>query len=118
MNFFSISSNQPGIHQLDPQQVQAMISQPSRPYLLDVRTPQEYQQGHINGAELIPLDELPNKVSRIPKNREVICICHSGSRSSAAANHLSSEGYNVSNLRGGMMNWMRAGLPVKTGMGR
>lgn len=115
MDFFSIFSNHSGIHQLDPQQLQTMILQPSRPYLLDVRTPQEYQQGHINGAELIPLDELPKKMSRIPKNREVICICHSGNRSSVAANHLSAAGYKVSNLRGGMSNWMRAGLPVKRG---
>ena len=118
MNFFSIFSNQSGINQLDPKQVHSMISQTSRPYLLDVRTPQEYQQGHINGAELIPLDELPKKMSRIPKNREVICICHSGNRSSAAANHLSSAGYKVSNLRRGMSNWMRAGLPVKKGVGK
>ncbi|MDR3577614.1 MAG: rhodanese-like domain-containing protein [Anaerolineaceae bacterium] len=115
MDLFSIFSNHSNISQLEPQQVNAMISQPSRPFLLDVRTPQEYQGGHINGAELIPLNELPQKMSRIPKNREIICVCASGSRSSAAANHLSSAGYKVSNLRGGMMNWMRAGLPVKTG---
>jgi rhodanese-related sulfurtransferase len=115
MDFFSIFSNRPAINQLEPQQVHAMISQPSRPYLLDVRTLQEYQQGHINGAELIPLDELPHKISRIPKNREVVCICASGSRSSVAANHLSAAGYKVSNLRGGMSNWIRAGLTVKKG---
>jgi len=115
VDFFSIFSNHSNIHQLDPQQLQSMISQPSRPFLLDVRTPQEYQQAHINGAELIPLDELPKKMNRIPKNRAVICICASGSRSSAAASQLSAAGYQVSNLRGGMMNWMRAGLPVKKG---
>jgi rhodanese-related sulfurtransferase len=113
MDFFSMFSNRPAINQLDPQQVHTMISQPSRPYLLDVRTPQEFQQAHINGAELIPLDELPHKMSRIPKNRLVVCICASGSRSSVAANHLSSAGYQVSNLRGGMSNWIRSGLPVK-----
>ena len=53
MDFFSIFANHSNVHQLDPQQLILMISQPSRPYLLDVRTPQEYQQGHINGAELI-----------------------------------------------------------------
>ncbi len=118
MGFLSIFSNHSDINQLEPQQLQAMISQLAQPYLLDVRSPQEYQQAHIQGAELIPLDELPHKMNRIPKNRQVICICASGSRSSAAANHLSSAGYQVSNLRGGMFNWMRADLPVKTGLGK
>jgi rhodanese-related sulfurtransferase len=115
MDLFSTLFNQPAITQLDPAQVQAMVSQSPMPFLLDVRTLEEYQEGHIREAELIPLDDLARKLSRIPKNLEVICICHSGSRSSLAAQHLSSLGYKVSNMRGGMARWARAGLPIKTG---
>jgi rhodanese-related sulfurtransferase len=118
MEFLSQLFNRPAINQVEPAQVQAMLSQSPRPFLLDVRTPAEYKQGHVNGAELIPLDELSAKKSRIPKDREVICICESGSRSSAAARQLSSLGYHVSNMRGGMSRWVRAGLPVKSGIGK
>ncbi len=93
----------------------ALAAQSPRPYLLDVRTPAEFKRGHVNGAVLIPLDELPAKMGRLPKGREIICICASGNRSSAAARQLSAQGYQVSNMRGGMGHWQRAGLPVKKG---
>ena len=112
MDFLSHLFNRSTINQVEPGQVKVMISQSPRPFLLDVRTPDEYKQGHVSGAELIPLDELFAKMSRIPKDRDVICICESGSRSSVAARQLSSQGYKVSNMRGGMSRWIRAGLPV------
>jgi rhodanese-related sulfurtransferase len=116
MGFFSQLIDQSGIQQLNPAQLQTMLLKSPRPFLLDVRTPQEYKEGHIQDAELIPLNELANQLNRIPKEREVICICQSGSRSSVAAQQLNSLGYKVSNLRGGMELWARAGLPVKMGM--
>jgi phage shock protein E len=115
MNLFSQFFNQPSINQLEPAQLQTLITQSPRPFLLDVRTASEYKQYHINGAELFPLDELGAKMAKLPKGREIICICESGSRSSAAARHLSAQGFNVSNLRGGMSGWLHAGLPVKKG---
>ena len=71
-----------------------------------------------NGAELIPLNEITAKLNKIPKGREIICVCASGSRSSTAARQLLSLGFNVSNLRGGMSHWIRAGLPTKKGAGK
>jgi len=118
MEFLTQLFNQPSINQLEPSQVNTMISQLPRPYLLDVRTPEEYKQGHVKGAELIPLNELSARMGRLPKGREIICICESGSRSSVAARHLKAQGYKVSNLRGGMSRWIRAGLPVRTGMAK
>jgi rhodanese-related sulfurtransferase len=118
MNFFSQLLNPAGIPQLEPAQVHNMASQSPKPYLLDVRTPGEYQQGHINGAELIPLDELAARMTQLPQGQEIICICESGSRSSVAARHLQEHGYKVSNMRGGMGYWIRAGLPVKTGLAK
>ena len=118
MDFLSQLFNRPAISQIDPAQVKTMLSQTPRPFLLDVRTPGEYKQGHASGAELIPLDELSAKKGRIPKERDVICICESGSRSGSAARQLSALGYKVSNMRGGMSRWIRDGLPVKSGMGK
>jgi rhodanese-related sulfurtransferase len=118
MDFISQLFGQSSIPQLEPDQVKALIAQSPRPFLLDVRTTDEYKQAHIGGAELIPLDELQAKTARLPKEREIICVCASGSRSSAAARHLSGQGYKVSNMRGGMSRWVRAGLPIKTGMAK
>ena len=115
MDFFAQIINPGGVPQLEPSQVQNLLSQPTRPYLLDVRTPGEFNQGHIQGAELIPLNELAAKIAMLPKGREIVCICESGSRSRVAARHLYSQGYKVSNMRGGMGRWVSAGLPVKTG---
>ena len=88
------------------------------PYLLDVRQPEEYRGGHIAGARLIPLGELETRLGELPKDREIACICASGSRSVAAARKLMAAGYTASSLTGGMMAWQRANLPIKTGSAR
>ena len=118
MGLFSQIFNRPAINQVEPAQVQEMLQGSKRPFLLDVRTPEEYKQGHIRGAELIPLNELPAKNGRVPKDREVVCVCATGSRSSTATRQLSAQGYKVSNLRGGMNRWRRLGLPIKSGMAK
>jgi rhodanese-related sulfurtransferase len=82
-------------------------------FLLDVRQPEEYKQGHIAGSKLIPLGELGNRLKEIPQDKEILCICRSGSRSGMAASQLTSAGYKVINLSGGMMAWSAAGLPMK-----
>ena len=115
MDFLSGLMGQSQIPQLEPAQVQALLSQSPSPFLLDVRTPEEYGEEHISGTVLIPLDNLAARINRIPKDKDIICICASGSRSSAAANFLSSRGYKVSNMRGGMHRWVHSGLPIKTG---
>jgi phage shock protein E len=118
MDFITHLFGHPGITQLEPTQVEGMIAQTPRPFILDVRTPEEYRESHIQGAELIPLNELSQKTGRIPKTREVVCVCHSGNRSSSAARYLADLGYKVSNMRGGMARWERAGLPIKKGMSK
>jgi rhodanese-related sulfurtransferase len=118
MDFFAQFLNPTGIPQLEPAEVHAMVTKSPKPYLLDVRTQGEYKQGHVQGAELLPLNELSTGLARLPKGREIICICESGSRSSVAARHLKAQGYKVSNMRGGMSHWARAGLPVKTGLSK
>lgn len=57
--------------------------------ILDVRSPQEYQNGHIEGSKLIPLPELANRSQEVVDwNKPVICCCQSGVRSGKAAAHL------------------------------
>jgi rhodanese-related sulfurtransferase len=59
---------------------------------------------------LISLGVLPRRLKEIPKEREILVICNSGGRSSQAATLLTKEGYNVTNVSGGMVAWQRAGL--------
>ena len=86
-----------------------------KPFLLDVRTSSEYREGHIPGATLIPLHELDGRMRKLPKNREIICVCRSGNRSRRAAKQLLAAGYTAVNLKGGMRAWNKAGYKVKRG---
>ncbi|MEG6586247.1 rhodanese-like domain-containing protein [Dendrosporobacter sp. 1207_IL3150] len=73
---------------------------------IDVRTNDEYTQGHIPGAKLIPLDELAGRITEIPKDTKIMLICRSGNRSTTAAKVLLSNGYtNIYNVSGGMLAW-------------
>lgn len=114
MSFFDQIFGSP-VQQTNPVEVKKILQKSPKPIIVDVRQPYEYQTGHIQGAKLIPLGELPSKLDLLPKNQEIICVCQSGSRSSSAARHLQSAGYNVRNMQGGMDMWLRSGLPVSRG---
>ncbi len=82
--------------------------------LLDVRTPDEYAAGHIKGAVLIPVQELAQRVSEVPKDKQVYVYCHSGGRSARAAGILVNAGYTrIENVVGGIVAWKDAGYPVE-----
>jgi rhodanese-related sulfurtransferase len=82
--------------------------------LVDVRDPEEWQQGHAPNAKLIPLGSLGNRLHEVPRDREVLLICRSGNRSGTAQRQLLRFGYErISNVSGGMNAWTGAGLPVE-----
>ncbi len=64
-----------------------------RAQIIDVRTPEEYRQGHIKDSVNIPLNVLPNQISRIRKDTPVITCCRSGMRSATAKNVLEDNGF-------------------------
>ena len=82
-------------------------------HLLDVREPDEWQAGHIAGAQHIPLGQLRERLAEVPKDRTILAVCRSGSRSEAAMRGLRTLGYTVENLEGGVTAWKRAGLPLE-----
>lgn len=85
-------------------------------FLLDVRQPEEWVQGHIDGATLIPLGELESRISEIPTDRDVLIICRSGNRSTQAREILRTAGLQrTTSIMGGMNAWLAEGLPVVTG---
>lgn len=83
------------------------------PVVVDVRTPAEVARGAIPGARSIPLHLLPLSASALDKGRPVVFYCQSGGRSSQACAYLQQQGYDkLYNLRGGIMAWVRSGLPI------
>jgi rhodanese-related sulfurtransferase len=83
--------------------------------VIDVREPDEYVSGHVPGAVLIPLGEVPERVSEVPEGETVYLICRSGARSMRAGDVLAAEGRDVVNVAGGTMAWIEAGHPTITG---
>ena len=86
--------------------------------LLDVRTPQEYAEGHIDGALNINVqsDDFQQIAEKeLAKDSTILVYCRSGRRSMDAAEILTRLGYKVINLKGGIIEWKEDGLPVTTG---
>ena len=85
--------------------------------LLDVRSATEYAEGHIEGAILIDQgqsDFVKKAKAMITTDKKIAVYCRSGRRSASAANRLAAEGYQCVNLKGGIMAWKEAGMPVTT----
>ena len=85
-------------------------------FMLDVREPDEWAAGHIEGATLIPLGELADRVVEVPADRQVVVVCRSGNRSAEGRDILLGAGLpSVTSMGGGMKAWTGAGQPVATG---
>jgi rhodanese-related sulfurtransferase len=98
---------------IDAKTAYAQLKGENPPLLLDVRSKEEFRDAHIAGAKLIPLDELSRRQAELPKDRPILCICRSGSRSGMAVGQLKAAGFNVTNISGGLISWQMAGLPLK-----
>lgn len=89
------------------------MMQTSTVYLVDVRTPEEFAEGHVEGAINIPLDQIEARLSELPKDKSVHVICRSGRRSAQAAEILVKNGFaGVVNVDGGMNAWNAAAYPT------
>jgi glyoxylase-like metal-dependent hydrolase (beta-lactamase superfamily II) len=78
--------------------------------LVDVREAQEWNEGHIEGAELVPLAGLAGKSGDWPRDKPIVVVCRSGARSGRAAQQLENAGFTrVASLRGGVLAWANEG---------
>jgi sulfur-carrier protein adenylyltransferase/sulfurtransferase len=85
---------------------QLLTATPARTLLVDVREPYEVEICQVAGAELIPMRQIPASLSRLPKDRHLLILCHSGSRSMRVTEYLRANGYPaVSNVAGGINAW-------------
>jgi sulfur dioxygenase len=106
------------VRQLEPSEVDGRLHSPNPPVLVDVRESDEFsgELGHIPGSILMPLRQLPDRAKELDRyrDREIIAICRAGVRSTTAAAILAGLGFeNVRNLKGGMLDWNDAKLPVE-----
>jgi len=83
--------------------------------LIDVRQSDEYDQAHVPGARLVPLDELPDRVAELPVDQPLYLICATGGRSGRASDWLIAQGVDATNVAGGTKAWIEAGKPIATG---
>lgn len=81
--------------------------------LIDVRSPAEFAQGMIPQGELLPLHLLPLRSQEFDREKPTVLYCRSGARSAQGCMFLTQHGFRrVFNLRGGILDWARHGLPV------
>lgn len=112
---WNLISDPGGKNAVDPMGATAMINHEDA-VVLDVRSMAEFKDGHIVNAVNIPLNGLSSNLKQLEKHRgrPIVAVCRSGSRSGAACKLLRKQGFeNVKNMRGGMMAWESANLPVK-----
>ena len=88
-----------------PEEVQAKIEAGEKIYLIDVREVSEVEAGHIPGITHIPLGLLEFRMHELDKNIPYIMVCRSGGRSGQATAFLEAQGFNVTNMSGGMLEW-------------
>lgn len=100
------------INDITPQEVYDIIMGSEMYFILDVRTQEEYDQGHLEGAHLIPVQELADKLDEVPFNIPVIVYCRSGARSRNAAEILQNNGFPQIYDMGGIIDWQEQGYPV------
>jgi len=114
-----------GKQEIEPEDLKKKIDNDENIFLVDVRTPQEYDAWRISydkyvNPKLIPVDRLfvndPTLLKEIPMDKEIVTVCAHGNRSLMAANILNQLGYNVKSVKGGMAGWNKvydvAEIPV------
>lgn len=82
--------------------------------VIDVREPSEYLTGHVPGATLMPMGQLPSRLAELDRSRPVYVVCGSGNRSAAMTDLLVTAGYDAYSVAGGTAAWARSGRPLET----
>ena len=91
---------------ISPKELKASLDKGDKLVLVDVREEWEYSLAKLDGSILIPLGTLPQSLTRLNRDAEIIAICHHGMRSADATNFLLQQGFaNVKNLVGGIDAW-------------
>jgi rhodanese-related sulfurtransferase len=101
-------------HWLTPKEASAGLER-GELQLVDVREAYELAEARVAGAKHIPLASLPGRLGELDRARPVAFLCRSGIRSSIATRAAAKAGLDAANVRGGVIAWSRAGLPLAPG---
>jgi molybdopterin/thiamine biosynthesis adenylyltransferase/rhodanese-related sulfurtransferase len=103
----------PWVAETSPEALAARLLADDAPFLLDVREPYEIPARALAASVNIPLADLPSRLAEVPRSRDVVIYCESGTRSARALAVLRGAGHTrVSHLAGGIARWLREGRPV------
>lgn len=97
---------------ISPVEYVADFDDPASHLLIDVRTPEEFASGHIDGSVNIPVEEMPERLDEIPGDAPIVVYCRSGNRSASAARILTDAGYAHVYDLDGIQAWIAEGFPV------
>jgi rhodanese-related sulfurtransferase len=96
------------IRQLSARELSDKLAGPAKPVVLDVREPWELAVCQLPGTVNIPMGQIPVRVEELPKDAEIVVMCHHGVRSQHVALFLQSQGFDkLCNLKGGIAAWSR-----------
>jgi len=104
----------PSVENISVEEVYEIMTGGEDYIILDVRTLEEFGQGHMEGAVHIPVNELEGRLGELSKDKPIIVYCKSGGRSSTAANLLAENGFTqVYDMGGGILEWVDKGYPIE-----
>jgi rhodanese-related sulfurtransferase len=98
------------VREVNREEAKALIEDGAQ--LVDVRVGREWEAGHIAGATHLPLEELPDRVGELDRERPVVLYCRGGTRSSMATEALADAGFDAVKLSEGIVGWDEAGLEL------
>ena len=104
------------VYTVDVDEFEQMIADTVNVVLLDVRTLEEYQEGHVKGALQIDFkkDSFRDEcLKQLPRDKQIALYCRSGFRSKSASKILMNDGFKIINLKGGFNDWKKAEKPVE-----
>jgi rhodanese-related sulfurtransferase len=83
-------------------------------FVLDVRTQEEWNEYHVPGTTLIPLEQLPSRLNEVPRDRQIVVVCRTGNRSQQGRDILLNAGFKqVTSMTGGLTEWRASGYPTE-----
>ena len=115
LSFLPLSSYAQGVLQVEPMQLQQLITQKEAPMIIDVRTAEEFNAGHVEGAINIPYDKLEKNSHELDqyKDQSLDVYCQSGRQASRVYQALLPRGFSkLIDLKGHMRLWKQKGLPL------
>jgi len=102
------------MQEIDVERLQAVVDEGGQ--VVDVREPAEFAQAHVPGARLVPMGQVMGRLEELDQQQPLYLICAVGSRSAHVGQVLEGHGYDVVNVAGGTLAWVRAGKPFDQGL--